>query len=123
MILGTLIALPFLVAHIRPDYFVQPTPPRETWLGRHGVLRTLLLVVKNALGLVLILAGTAMLVLPGQGLLTILFGLTLLNFPGKRRLELWLVRQRGVLRAMNWMRYKLNKPPLVVHENPRGDEG
>ena len=60
------------------------------------------------------LAGIAMLALPGQGILTILVGITLLNFPGKRRLELRIVRQRRVLRAINWMRAKAKRPPLVL---------
>ena len=58
--------------------------------------------------------GLAMLVLPGQGVITILVGITLLNFPGKRRLELRIVRQRPVLLAINWIRARANRPPLVL---------
>jgi hypothetical protein len=38
----------------------------------------------------------------------------LLDFPGKRRLEQWLVRRATVLRAMNRLRQRYGKPPLVV---------
>ena len=50
---------------------------------RYPVLRPLLLIAKNLLGFVLIVAGIAMLVLPGQGLLTIVVGVVLMNFPGR----------------------------------------
>ena len=63
-------------------------------------------------------AGIAMLLLPGQGVLTILIGIMLLDFPGKRSLEFWIIRQRGVLKAANWIRRKSNHPPLEV----RGDD-
>jgi hypothetical protein len=77
-------------------------------------LRLIVLVVKNVLGLVFVLAGVAMLVLPGQGILTILIGLSLMNFPGKRTLERRFVQQPMVLQAINWMRRKAGQPPLTV---------
>ena len=55
--------------------------------------------------------------LPGQGILTLLVALMLLDFPGKRRLELWLVRRRGLVRGIDWIRERggrdaLRLPPL-----------
>jgi hypothetical protein len=38
----------------------------------------------------------------------------LLDFPGKRRLEQWLVRRAAVLSAINRLRQRYGKPPLVV---------
>jgi len=64
--------------------------------------------------LVLILAGVAMLVLPGQGMLTIVLGIMLLNFPGKYRLERRVARMRPVARSINWMRARGGHPPLKV---------
>ncbi|HOS97284.1 MAG TPA: PGPGW domain-containing protein, partial [Deltaproteobacteria bacterium] len=69
---------------------------------------------KNILGAVFILAGIIMLFLPGQGVLTILIGITLVSFPRKRVLELRLVRKPSVLRALNWMRARAHKPPLLL---------
>lgn len=43
--------------------------------------------LRNVLGAILLVAGIAMLVLPGQGVPTILISLGLMNFPGKYRLE------------------------------------
>jgi hypothetical protein len=113
---GSLVVIPLLVTRMRADYFVSRQPPEESWMGQHPALRVGLYVVKNLLGLILLLAGIAMLVLPGQGILTILVGITLLNFPGKRRLELRIVRQRRVLRAINWMRARAKRPPLILPE-------
>jgi Putative transmembrane protein (PGPGW) len=107
---GTLIALPFIVSRIPADYFVRPKhSPTER---RHPLLRWAGLILKNLSGVLFVLAGIAMLVLPGQGILTILIGLMLMNFPGKRALELRIVSQPAVLRAINWMRAKTHHPPL-----------
>ena len=116
MFFGSLVVLPLLVARIRSDYFIRRIPPEESWLGRHTAVWVAFYALKNLFGLVLLLAGIAMLVLPGQGLLTILVGLTLLNFPGKRRLELRIVRLPKVLRAINWMRDRAGRPPLTLPE-------
>lgn len=114
MFVGSLVVIPILVARIRSDYFVSRTPPAESRMGQHPAARIAFYAAKNLLGLVLLLAGIAMLALPGQGILTILVGLTLLNFPGKRRLELRIVRLRRVLRAINWMRARAKRPPLIL---------
>lgn len=105
--------LPLLVARMRTDYFVAPAPP-ESWRRRHPLLRLALRALKNLLALLLLAAGVAMLFLPGQGILTMLAGLALLDFPGKRRVELRLIRQPGVLKAVNWLRRRSRQPPLLV---------
>jgi hypothetical protein len=113
---GGLILMPILVVRMRSGYFVEPEPPPESWRDRHRALRFTLLIVRNALGVLLLLAGVAMLFLPGQGIITILAAISLLRFPGKRRLELWIVRRGPVLQAINWMRAKAGRPPLIVPE-------
>ena len=72
----------------------------------------MLLVVRNVVGWVFVLAGVAMLVLPGQGLLSILAGLVLIDFPGKRRFERRLLASHVVRDAMNWLRRRAGKPPF-----------
>jgi hypothetical protein len=113
MFFGSLIAMPFAIARMPSDYFVS-REVRRHWRGTHPVLRYGWLALKNVVGAILVLAGIAMLVLPGQGVVTILIGLTLLDFPGKRGLELKIVRRRRVQRAMNWIRKKAGRPPLVL---------
>lgn len=111
---GTLMALPMVVARIPADYFRREHRPARPRQARPGAVHLLRLLLKNGLGLVFVLAGIAMLVLPGQGLLTMLIGLLLMNFPGKRALERRLVLQPPILRALNWMRAKAHQPPLEV---------
>jgi drug/metabolite transporter (DMT)-like permease len=76
-------------------------------------------MLKNLLGIIFILAGVAMLILPGQGILTILLGIMLMNFPGKHTLERRIVQQPAVLRAINWMRTKANHPELKLPNQVR----
>ena len=116
LFVGSLVAMPILLARLRADYFARPDPGGGGWLRRHPVARIVLLAVKNLLGLVLLAAGLAMMVLPGQGIITILIALTLLNFPGRRRLELYLIRQRHVRGAVDWIRRRAGSPPLIVPE-------
>lgn len=107
----SVVALPWLIARIPPDYFEGDTEARRRAVSHEHPIRTLL---RNLLGLTLVLAGLAMLVLPGQGLLTILAGVFFLDFPGKRNLERWIVASRPVLRALNAIRKRAGRPPLRV---------
>ena len=86
----------------------------RTLEGRHPVIRWTGLILKNIIGVLLVLAGIAMLFLPGQGLLTVIIGIMMLNFPGKRALELRLIRLPGVLRAVNALRARAKHPPLQL---------
>lgn len=114
LFLGSVVAMPLVLARMRADYFVHRDPPDTSWIGRHGLVRVVVLICKNLLGAVLVLAGLAMLVLPGQGLLTILVGVSLLDFPGKRRLELRIVERPRVLAAINWIRARAGSAPLIL---------
>jgi hypothetical protein len=111
--LGTLVAIPFILARLPENYFDLRVP--RTWMrGSHPALRLVGMVVKNAAGLLFFLAGLSMLILPGQGILTILIGISLLDFPGKRRLEARIIGQRTVFGAVNSLRAKFGKPPFVM---------
>ena len=116
LFLGSLIVMPVLIARMSSTYFVSRELPEESWRRQHSVTRFTVLTLKNVVGAILLLAGVAMLVLPGQGIVTILVGISLLNFPGKRRLELRIVRLPTVLRAIHWIRAKAGRPPLVLPE-------
>ncbi|MBT6854644.1 MAG: hypothetical protein HOA09_03555, partial [Nitrospina sp.] len=85
-----------------------------SWRHRHPALRFATHVVKNLLGVVLLLMGIAMLVLPGQGILTMLIGISLLDFPGKRTLEKKIVCHPSVHRAIDKIRQRAGQPPLVL---------
>jgi hypothetical protein len=110
----SLILIPWLVVRIPADYFVRGRHQRQRSPRQHPVLRVFGLIVKNLFGVVFVVAGLIMLLLPGQGVLTILIGLSLMNFPGKQALERRIVQQPAVLRAINWMRAKAHRPALQV---------
>jgi len=86
----------------------------KRWQDMNPIFRSCLIVAKNLLGLVLLIMGILMLVLPGQGLLTILFGIALIDFPGKYKLERHLISYPKVLNSINWIRKKANKKPLLI---------
>jgi hypothetical protein len=111
--IGTLIAIPFIMVRLPADYF-DIRVPRYWMQDSQPVLRWVGLIVKNAVGAIFLLAGFAMLFLPGQGILTMLIGISLLDFPGKRKLEAKIVGQPAVLQALNAMRAKFDKPPLTI---------
>ncbi|MHC4547352.1 MAG: hypothetical protein ACYTEZ_01135 [Planctomycetota bacterium] len=115
----SLLLIPVVIARMPHDYFVRRRPTSASWSGRHPLLRLAVLAGKNLLGLLVLLAGVAMLLGPGQGILTILIGLMLVGFPGKRRLELRLIRLRGVRGAVDWMRARAHRPPLQLPPPPR----
>ena len=104
----------FAIGRMSPNYFVRDEVLMETWRQRHSVLRWIGLSIKNVLGVVLVLMGLAMLVLPGQGVLTFLIGISLLDFPGKRNLERRIVRTPAVHRAMDAIRHRAGQPPLML---------
>jgi hypothetical protein len=104
MFVLTLVVFPLVIINLPQDYFVRYRRDPARQARRHPAVWLALSVLKNILGAVLLLAGVAMLVLPGQGLLTILIGLTLLNFPGKFALERRLVSRPAVSKALNRIR-------------------
>lgn len=112
--IGTLIVVPLLVIRMSDDYFMIENPRNHLFCRHHPVIRYTCLFMKNILGVLFLLAGLAMLFLPGQGLITVLIGVMLMDFPRKRVLELSIIRQESILRSINWMRAKASRPPLRV---------
>lgn len=110
---ATLVVVPWAILQLPADYFSRHRR-RSLWSNRHPLVRWLLLVAKNLLGVLLVITGIMMLVLPGQGLITVLFGVMLLDFPGKFRFQRWLVCRGPILRAVNWLREKWHKPPFQI---------
>ena len=109
----TLVILAAMLATLPPNYFRDDFT--ETPLRKAGALGVVKRLVKNAIGLVLIVLGALLSLpgIPGQGVLTMLVGLMLVDFPGKRALEKKLVARRGVLETLNRVRAWVGRPPLV----------
>ena len=114
-LVGSLVLVAFFLTRLPPLYF-HPTYDRHTGHDRHSVIRCCGIVVKNVIGILLVILGIVMSVpgMPGQGVLTILVGVMLVDFPGKRALEYRIIRQPRVLRAVNRLRRAFSKPPLVI---------
>ena len=112
--IASLLSLPWLVAQIPEDYFLPDKRQPTQWKDHHPLVRLLALIGKNLVGFGLILAGILMLFLPGQGILTLVMGALLMDYPGKFQLERKIVKTPAILKGLNWLRAKANKPPLVI---------
>ena len=109
MLAASALLIPWFVARLPADYFARDDHPMA-WADAHPLLRVLLTIGKNLLGLVLIALGVLMLVLPGQGILTIVAGIALVDFPGRHRLVQWIVARETVMNALNWVRRRAKQP-------------
>lgn len=98
---------------IPADYF-SSTYVKEIKHDEHFTFRWAAFIVKNVVGFLLIIAGIVMIFTPGPGVPTILLGLMMMDVPGKRPLEAKLIQRPMVLSAVNELRSKYNKPPLIM---------
>jgi hypothetical protein len=105
----------FIIVKLPEDYF-HSSNERLFWVDRHPVLRWAGIIAKNILGVALVVLGVVMSLpgVPGPGVLTVLLGIMLLDFPGKRALELKLVSRAQVRRAIDRVRRRFDKPPLLL---------
>ncbi len=96
----------YFSTHYKQDFL-----PDSPWLVRWSAV-----IVKNILGLILIIIGIILSLpgVPGQGILTILLGLIMMDIPGKRPLEAKIIQRPTVLAAVNKLRERYDKPPLQL---------
>ena len=113
--IATLVITPFIVAALPDNYFEQKKRPKPLYkpLSLNWLTKKLL---KNVLGITLLLSGIVMLILPGQGIATLIIGLLLIDYPGKYQLEKKIISYPVILNGINWLRRKqrknLFKPPF-----------
>jgi hypothetical protein len=113
--LVSLAAIVLVMVKIPANYFSphyeQDFLPNTHWTVKWGAV-----ILKNVLGVVLIARGIVLSLpgVPGQGLLTILLGLIMLDIPGKRPLEARIIQRPTIQSAINKLRARFNKPPLVL---------
>ena len=98
---------------IPADYF-SSTYVKEINLDNHFSIRWAAFIIKNIIGFILVIAGIIMIFTPGPGVPTILLGLIMMDIPGKRPFEAKLIQRPMVLSAVNDLRAKYNKPPLIM---------
>ncbi len=96
----------YFSTHYKQDFL-----PDSPWLVRWSAV-----ILKNILGLILIIIGIILSLpgVPGQGILTILLGLIMMDIPGKRPLEAKIIQRPTVLAAVNKLRERYDKPPLQL---------
>ena len=113
---ATLVLVPVVVVALPEDYFTRSKPA-----GNQGLfaLRVFSLIARNVSGVFLLLLGLLLLILPGPGWLTILAGVALVDLPFKRRLEMKILSLPVVRSAVNGLRAKRGKKPLLF---PDSDE-
>jgi hypothetical protein len=108
-------SIAFVMVKIPPNYFSthyeRDFLPDSPWLVRWGAV-----ILKNVFGVFLILLGIVLSLpgVPGQGILTILLGIIMLDIPGKRPIEAKIIQRPAVLSAINKLRARYDKPPLIV---------
>jgi hypothetical protein len=109
-------AVTVVMVKIPADYFSKHYE-RRFMIGRHWLVRSTALILKNLLGLILIVIGIVLSLpgVPGPGILTILLGLIMLDLPGKRPLESRIIQRPTILSAVNRLRAKYDKPPLTMN--------
>jgi hypothetical protein len=78
---------------------------------------------KNVLGVFLVAVGVVLSIpgVPGQGVLTILIGVMLIDFPGKRRIERRIVSAPKVHKAIDDLRGRFGRAPLVIDADAPAD--
>ncbi len=104
-VLASVVLVPRFLAKLPCQYLKEPESP-----GQRPVL---LRVLRTVLGVVLMLLGVAMLLLPGQGLLTLLVGVLLVDFPGKHAFVVRLLSRPKVLAIVNKLRARHGAAPLA----------
>lgn len=110
---GSLLVIPWLIGRLPADYFLQHRHKVEERHKRHPLVARIIFVLRNGFGILFLLAGMVMLLLPGQGIITILIGLSFMDFPRKHAMEDALIRRPGVAKALNWVRRKQKKQPFA----------
>jgi len=111
--LGTLAIIPYFIVRIPEDYLIREKI-EESGATKKRAIRFLCLILKNLLGVLLVITGFFMFFIPGQGVITMLIGIMLMNFPGKRSLATAIVRQPAIFKSLNWTRSKALRPPLIL---------
>ncbi len=122
--IASLVFIPWLVIQIPADYFSHKKRHKHRWHKHTPTVRFILIMsapacpwgIKNIFGFIILLAGIAMLILPGQGIITILLGIFFMDFPGKYKVELWMIKRPAILKSINWIRKKAHHTPLIIEK-------
>lgn len=104
-VVASLLLVPRYLARLPSDFLTEHRPTQHASLAAR--------VARNLLGVVLVLLGLLMLLLPGQGLLTLLVGVLLLDIPGKHALFQRVLGRPKILSAVNKLRARHHVEPMA----------
>lgn len=116
IVLGV-VAIPAALVRLPADYLARAGP--GPFASAHPVAAPAVFFLRNVIALGLVVAGIAMLLLPGQGLLTLVAALIVSDFPGKRALERRVLGHPSALRAINALRSRARRAPLQAPAGTR----
>jgi hypothetical protein len=105
-VLASLLLVPRYLATLPRDFLLKDGQTEQ-----HSVL---LRVLRNLFGVLLVVLGVLMLILPGQGLLTLLVGVLLVDIPGKHALLRRVLARPKILGAVNKLRARHHAEPLAT---------
>jgi hypothetical protein len=117
--LASIIVIPWLIVRLPENFFQSEERAIPYLTYGHPVWRILLVVGKNLVGVVFIIAGFVMLFIPGQGILTMIVGIMLTSFPGKHWLVHWFASRGAIFRSLNALRRRRGVPPFapaIMHQ-------
>ena len=105
-----LLLIPFFISLIPVNYFINSQKDK---LKIKNLFNSILFIIKNIFGLILLLAGFIMLFTPGQGIFSMILGLFFVDFPNKHKLKKIVINHKPTFKALNYLRAKFNKPPFL----------
>jgi hypothetical protein len=108
----SLFLIPWFIGRLSETCFLHVSSPETDRPKKYTLTALFIIIFRNVCGIVLFLAGTAMLFLPGQGVLTMLIGLLLLSFPGKQKIIHSLIHRKMTRQSLDWIRKKRGRKPF-----------
>jgi len=111
-LITSFVLIPWILIQIPSDYFSHEKRQKHQWGDYPPVIRLILLLMKNILGVIFIISGIIMLLIPGQGIITIIIGIILIDFPYKYKIEQWIISHPAILRSINQLRAKAKQSPI-----------
>ena len=109
------LAIGIVIVKVPENYFSSHYE-RDFLPGSPFIIRWGAVILKNIIGVILVIIGIILSLpgVPGQGILTILIGLIMIDIPGKRPFETRIIKRPTILAAINNLRAKYKKPPLIL---------
>ena len=112
ILIFSIIGLGWFISQIPEDYFIHEKRQANNWEKYSSQTRAVLIIIKNLIGILMLISGLLLLILPGQGVLTMIIGILLIDYPGKFKLEQKIISIPSVFRGLNWFRAKSKKSYL-----------